>query len=195
MNPLAQRLPTGIRVAGTAYPVNSHWRNCLKILLAFESDELTQWEKLEIMARLLYKKTPPLCGETFEKAVRFLNCGGDDTGAFSKESGEAGERLYSFGRDGRFIYPAFRQSHGIDLATAELHWWEFCWLFLDLREDCAFCRLVGLRSRRLRGTLSREEREQLAGMEGLLAEPEQKYTSQEQVQLESFMRSMGANTD
>ncbi|MEG1777500.1 MAG: Gp15 family bacteriophage protein [Angelakisella sp.] len=186
MNPLAENLPIAIRLGEEIYPIRSDWRSCMKIILAFEDAELTEAEKLSVMTKLLYKKTPPLCGETFEKAVRFLNCGEND--GDGRESTAAG-RLYSFERDGRFIYPAFRQSHGIDLGTAHLHWWEFCWLFLDLREDCAFCRLVGLRERKRRGTLSREEREQMAGMERLLELP-QSYSPEERTRLESFMESM-----
>lgn len=187
MNPLAESLPTAIRIGDEVYPIDSGWRSCMKIILAFESEELTRQEKLALMAELLYKKTPPLCGETFEKAVQFLN-GGESGGGGG--AGRAGERLYSFERDGRFIYPAFRQSHGIDLGTAQLHWWEFCWLFMDLREDCTFCRLVGLRSRRRSGKLTREEREQLAAMEGLSGRTQQ-YSDEEQERLDSFMQSMG----
>ncbi|MEG0944002.1 MAG: Gp15 family bacteriophage protein [Angelakisella sp.] len=186
MNPLSEKLPTAIRIGNVAYPIRSDWRSCMKIILAFESGELTPQEQLAVMVELLYKKTPPLCGETFSKAVMFLNGGEAGRGDSTQSCG----RLYSFGLDGRFIYPAFRQSHGIDLGSAQLHWWEFCWLFLDLREDCAFCRLVGLRSRKRSGSLTREEREQMVGMEQLLELPQQ-YSTEEQEQIQGFLQSMG----
>lgn len=186
MNPLGDALPRAIRIGGEDYPVRWQWRDCIRIILAFESRELTQGEKMALTLELLYEKSPPISGTAFEKAMKFLNCGETGEGGGEAENG----RLYSFEQDARFIYAAFRQSHGIDLATATLHWWEFCWLFLDLREDCFFCRLVGLRSRKRQGKLSPGERQQMAGMEGLLALPEQ-YSPEEEARLKQFLQAIG----
>lgn len=185
MTTLGERLPEAIRIGAEDYPVRWDWRSCMRIILAFESDELTGCEKLGLMTELLYKNRPPTSGEVCEKAIRFLNCGEVEGGG----SGEVAHRLYSFERDAALIYAAFRQSHGLDLNREELHWWEFCSLFMSLREDCLFCRVVSLRERKRRGVLTPEERRQTAGMERLLELPE-RYSPEEERQMARFLETL-----
>ncbi|MEG1875363.1 MAG: Gp15 family bacteriophage protein [Angelakisella sp.] len=184
MNPLSDRLPGSVLVQGQVCPVNSDWRSCMRIILAFEDAELTLSEQMELMIELLYQQPPPQCAEALEQAVRFLNCGERQD---KRPEGEPAARLFRFAADGKLIYAAFRKSHGIDLGTAALHWWEFCWLFLELREDCSFCRLLALRERRRKGKLTAEERRQLERMDPQSA-PE--YNAQERELLEDFLTAM-----
>lgn len=191
MNPLGEELPRSIRLGGEIYPVRWDWRSCMRIILAMEDQQLTQWEKLGILLEQMYEKPPPGCREAVEKAVKFLNCG-EET-AQDGRGGESGDgaRLYSFEKDARLIYSAFRQSHGIDLAVTRLHWWEFSWLFMDLREDCTFCRVVSLRDRKRRGLLTPEERRRTSEMEELLELPGKGRSLQEQKKLDGFMKAFG----
>lgn len=186
MRSLAEQLPTAIRIAGNDYPVNWDWRSCMRIITMFESSELTDAEKLELSAELLYKKTPPQSGEVYEKAIIFLDGGEcrEDEGA-----GAAPARLYSFGQDAGLIYAAFRQSHGIDLGREELHWWEFCSLFLSLSEETLFCRVVSLRDRQRKGLLTPQERKQAAAM-GNLIKLREEYSNEEKLAVESFLATV-----
>ena len=103
-------------------------------VIAFEDPELTGLEKQAVMLENLYPEQPTDPTAACEIAVRFLN-GGSETG-----EGEEDEplRLYSFSKDAGFIFSAFRQTHGIDLETAELHWWKFLALFMDLGAETTF---------------------------------------------------------
>jgi len=67
-------------------------------------------------------------------------------------------RLYSFNKDAPFIMAAFKQTHGIDLDTANMHWWKFMTLFMDMGSDTTFSNLVSLRKRVKTGKASKEER-------------------------------------
>ncbi len=91
--------------------------------------------------------------ETFEKAMWFLDGGQEN------ESGASPMRLYSFAKDAQFIFAAFRQTHGIDLQKANLHWWEFLALFMDVGQDTTFCQLTAMRKRLKTGKASKEEKE------------------------------------
>ena len=39
-----------------------------------------------------------------------------------------------------------------------LHWWKFCYFFLDLDPDCMFQQMLHLRQQKQQGKLTKEER-------------------------------------
>jgi hypothetical protein len=155
MNVLLERLPTTVEISGKLYEINSDFRNCLSIILAFEDPDLTEYEKRLIMLELLYNQMPDDIVEACRVAVKFLNCG-EEIGIIHNPKA----RLYSFEKDAQYIYTAISQSHNIDLETVEyLHWWKFCYMFLDVGEDCFFSHLVDLRARKSKNKLTKEEKE------------------------------------
>lgn len=156
MNPLIQKLPKAVNVDGVRYEINSDFRNCLKIMMAFEDKELLPPEKQVIMLKLLFgENIPPNIENACRTAVKFLNCGEEITE--ETESAPSG-RLYSFEKDAKFIFTAINQTHGIDLESIDyMHWWKFCWLFMDLKEECFFSRIIYLRRQKKKGKLTAEE--------------------------------------
>lgn len=153
MNYLTSKFPTKIKIDDKVYDINADFRNCLKIIMAFEDENLSNMDKYEILVRRLYKEMPDNIPMAIEKGVRFLDCG--------KERSEQplGKRVYKFSKDGQYIYSAVRQTHQIDLEEIEfLHWWKFVFLFSDLNEKCAFSNMLYLRQRKNEGKLSKEER-------------------------------------
>ena len=99
----------------------------------------------------MYPKIPSDTYQAFEKANWFLN------GGMVNEEESDSPRVYSFAKDANFIFAAFRQTHGIDLQTTDLHWWKFLALFMDLGQDTTFCQLISLRKRIKTGKASKEE--------------------------------------
>lgn len=183
MNILLEPLPTTAEINGVEYELNTDYRVGLEIILTFEDSELTKTEKYAVLLELLYKNTPPDTLKALEIGIKYLNCGEEKEGG-----GETSDRLYSFTHDARYIYTAIRQSHGIDLETVEyLHWWKFCYLFQDLREDCFFSRIIDLRSRRNRGKLTKDEREYCAQISDILDLPVE-YTAEENAAKEQFLK-------
>lgn len=153
MNILVEQLPDAVEIDGQAVPIYTDFRDCLRIILAFEDPELTNLEKQVILIENLYPEKPENLQAALEQGVKFLDGGqaGDDEGEYSP-------RVYSFSTDAGFIFSAFRQTHGIDLETAELHWWKFLALFMDLGAETTFCNLVSLRKRVKTGKATKEER-------------------------------------
>lgn len=111
-------------------------------------------EKQIILLSMLYVKTPHNAEKAMLQAMWFLN-----GGELSDHEDTAPMRLYSFAKDRNFIFAAFRQTHGIDLQKAELHWWEFLALFMDLGSETTFCQLTALRKRLKTGKSTKEEKE------------------------------------
>lgn len=153
MNLLVDALPQVVTVGGASYPVNADFRSCLRSILAFEDPALTAQEKQAVMLTNLYGEGMPQDIEgAMQAATWFMNCG--------EEPREAdGPRLFSFTKDAKFIFAAFKQTHGVDLETAQLHWWKFLALFMDLGSETTFCQLTSLRKRVKSGKASKEERE------------------------------------
>ena len=155
MNILSDRFPTAIRIDDKVYSVNADFRNCIKIILAFEDRELTIEEKYQVMLIRLYgEDMPKNVEQAIEKAIRFLDCGVERI-----QDQREPRRVYSFKRDAKYIYSGIHQTHGIDLETVEfLHWWKFVFLFTDLTDGCAFNNILSLRQRKADGKLTKEER-------------------------------------
>lgn len=188
MNNLIDKFPTKALIDGKVYELNTDFRNCLKIILAFEDDELLDFEKAEIMLRNLYgENIPKNTDEAIRKAIYFLDCGEEDE---EKKVGTSNStRLYSFTKDAKYIYSAIKQTHGIDLESIEyLHWWKFVYLFLDLNPECFFCKIIDLRNKKKKGKLSKEEKRlyiQLYDILELNNKP--KFTEEEQKEIDEFM--------
>lgn len=187
MNLLADALPEAVEIDGRAVPIRTDFRTCLRVILAFEDRDLTASEKHAILLANLYPEPPANLEAAIRQGIKFLDGG---RGAVDGEEGETGPRLYSFTKDSNLIYAAFRQTHGIDLATEQLHWWQFLALFSDLGADTAFCQLVSLRRRVKTGRASKEElriaREMGDAFE--VDDPEETLAPEEQERLDEFER-------
>lgn len=124
-----------------------------------------------------------------QKATLFLNGGHAGT---DDEDDVVHPRLYSFGKDADFIFSAFRQTHGIDLETADMHWFKFLALFMDLGQDTTFCHLVGLRKRIKTGKATKEERAAASEMGDLIDIPEPDTRTPDEKEAEAeFLRLVG----
>lgn len=188
MNILINQFPTKTIIDGKEYSLNTDFRTCLKIILAFEDEELIDAEKIEIMLRNLYGNNIPVnIEEAIKKAVLFLDCGEQEE---NKKAGiQNSNRLYSFSKDAKYIYSAIKQTHHIDLESIEyLHWWKFVYLFLDLNPECFFCKMIDLRNKRRKGKLNESERRlymQLYDILELNNKPQ--FSEEEQKQIDEFM--------
>lgn len=185
MNILTDELPTSLLIGDTEYQIDSDFRACLRIILAFEDDELTSHEKQIILLSILYSKLPNDTQQALEKANWFLN-----GGTVSEEESDS-PRVYSFAKDANFIFAAFRQTHGIDLQATDLHWWKFLAFFMDLGQDTTFCQLISLRKRIKTGKATKEEKEAAREMGDMLNVPDVDRRTLEEKELErEFFRKV-----
>lgn len=154
MSILTDDLPTAVEVNGQELSISTDFRTCIQAVVATEDGDLTNAEKCLVMLRLMYGDGVDFTQEHLDTAAVFLN-GGEVRGDEEPD----GVRLFSFEKDARLIFAAFKQTHGVDLEVESMHWWKFMALFSDLGADTVFCTLVGLRKRVKTGVATKEERE------------------------------------
>lgn len=189
MSYLLDRFPEAVRIDGEVYPLNTDFRVGVRIMMAFEDPDLTEFEKQVVMCGLLYQKMPPDFERACAAAVKFLDCG--ETRTTEEEDGPQKPRVYSFTKDAKYIYSAVLQTHGVDLQTVNgLHWWKFCAMFYDLREDCAFQSMVSLRRRHSKGKLTKEEKQVWYEMRDVLSLEARTPDPERDAALEEFDRLM-----
>ena len=189
MNVLIDGLPTAVQIDGQEYELNTDYRVGLQIMTAFEDPDLTGFEKQAVMLQLLYPVVPPDARRAVVLAVKFLNCGQESKTGSEGEEPDA-TRYYSWSQDARYIMSAIEQTYHVDLSAANLHWWRFSYMFLDLHEDCFFSRLIYLRKQKAKGKLTKEEKEWYYSMREVVALPEI-YTSEDQAAINKFMAQLG----
>jgi hypothetical protein len=161
MNILIERLPDAVEIDGREYLLNTDFRTCLRVILAFEDPELTNAEKQMVMLNNIYPEMPENIQAALDQANKFLNGGNVEK---SEEEGVFLPRLYSFSKDANFIFAAFKQTHDIDLSTEQLHWWKFIALFMDLGGETTFSNLIQLRKKVFTGTATKEEKQAASDM-------------------------------
>ena len=190
MNILVDQLPTSLKVNEQEYKINADFRNCLKIILAFEDAELAGVEKSMVLFNNLFIEQPDDMVEALKQGSWFLNAGRD-------EEEQTGPRVFSWNKDANLIYAAFQQTHGIDLESVPyLHWWKFIALFMDLGAETAFCNLVGLRRRVKTGKASKEERQAARDMgSAFIVEEIDDRTVEEREAERAFLELVGRKTD
>lgn len=156
MNKIYNKFPTKIKIDNEIYDINSDFRNCLKIIMAYEDKNLTELEKAYILLKRLYLQTPTNVEKAIEKGIYFLDCAKEYR---SDRDEPSMARVYSFNKDYSYIYSAMKQTHNVDLESINyLHWWKFVFLFMDVNKDCTFSYLVSLRDKKNKGKLDKEEK-------------------------------------
>lgn len=159
MNILTDNLPQKIKIKNTIYNINFDYKTIINILLAFEDTELTRSEQTYIMLKNLYIEEIPKedTQEAIEKAIKFID-GGKIEEVDNLNQKE--KRIYSFKKDGNYIFSGISQTHNIDLSEKNnLHWWVFLSFFMDMSPNCTFGELVYYRKRKNENKLTKEEKE------------------------------------
>lgn len=174
-NVLLDDLPT----AWNAHGMDTSFQNGILISQALADKELSEREQVMTALSLLYAEIPEL-----EDAARglqwFLNGWSHDKHKQSSEN----VKLIDFDIDQWRIYAAFLNQYGIDLNTADLHWFQFMGLLTTLNE-CAFTRVIDIRSKKITTKMSSAEKKSIKeakqvyaietpNQEGGLSEREQK---------------------
>lgn len=176
-----------LSVGGLDHPINSDFRFAVRIILAFEDDDLTPQEKNMVLLSNIFPVMPLDYPEALEEGMWFLD-GGDRT---SGETDEETPKLYSFLNDSNLIFSAFYQTHKLDLQAADIHWWKFLALFTDLGADTAFCTLISLRKRVKSGQATEDEKRVAREMGEMFLVPEvDTRTLAEKIHHRNFMEAV-----
>lgn len=169
MNLLIDRLPESVEIGGVEFRINSGFRTAVLFELMMQDDFFTPAERKDIALRLFYPIIPDDTEAAIDALLWFYRGGREErSGARSRVRQQ---RIYSFEHDDQYIYSAFLQQYGIDLNTAQLHWWQFKSMLIGLREDCRFCKIMQYRSMEIQNDMTKAEQRFYREMKQLYALP------------------------
>ena len=159
---LTDTLPQTVAVEGVSFHVLTEFR----LFVAFERDAFCErWnaaEAYKTLDRFYLGSIPSDIPAALDAFVAFYQGGlFDPVDAAGNPNRPTNGRKcipYAFDTDDRRIYTAFRRRYGIDLATADLHWYTFRALLSGLYEP-DFETIVGYRAMDLSQIERAQERE------------------------------------
>lgn len=190
-NVMLDELPTEYK----GFPIDADFGIGIQIMQVLENEELSQQERMGKALSLLFI-TEDEYGNTFpipdidtamEGMKWFLTDWHHDRPNEKDKS-----KVTDWDVDQWRIYSAFRQHYGINLQTDSLHYWEFMALLTTLPE-CAYTRVIDIRSRKITAKMSAEEKKALKEAKKIYALDvlEEELTDEEKEAVEAFMALVG----
>ena len=142
-------LPQTLDVNGRTYAIRSDFRSILRIIAAFNDDDLTDAEKLYVCLKQTYKDFESIPRDdytaAYERAVWFINCGEDKPNA-----GRA--KTVDWQKDESLIFPAINRAAGQEVRLATyMHWWSFMGYFQSIDRESTYGYVLMLRQKRAKG--------------------------------------------
>jgi len=168
------------------YELNTDFRVGIQIMQAMTDAEITETEKIYVIHRLLFKDYGAGIDEVAECVEWFLSGWNHDNVINSGNTKTA----ISFDNDHGRIYSAFMSQYHINLNTAQMHFWEFMILLTNL-EECAFTRVIDIRTKKITSKMSKEEKEAYnRGKKIYSIHQEEPLTEEEDEALQIFLKAV-----
>lgn len=160
--------PEAVEVDGENYKINADFRTSIRFEILMQEKELTQEqqafadklcmldaemdrETAQLLAKykdgleLYYQEIPENINEAINKMLWFYECGKENIDKKKPKKSGSKKKIYDYNHDADYIYAAFYEQYGIDLAEQELHWWKFSALFSALSDDCMISKIITYR--------------------------------------------------
>lgn len=135
------RLPTSLPINGKSYRIRSDFRDILRIISAFQDDDLTDAEKALVCLANVYKDFKAIperdYQEAYEAAVGFIDYGIHED--------RPSPRVIDWEHDESIIFPAINKSAGAEVRLLPyVHWWTFLGYFhsIDRESTLGFVLMV-----------------------------------------------------
>ena len=193
LNVLLDKLPTEYE----GFPIDTDFGIGIQIFQVLEDESLTRQERTATALSLLFITED---GNGNQLPVPDINTAMDGlkwflTGWYHDNKNKDDKtKVTDYDIDQWRIYSAFRQNYGINLQTDSLHFWEFMGLLTTLPE-CAYTRVIDIRSRKINPKMSAEEKNALKEAKKIYALDaiEEELTDDEKEAVEAFMKLVGKN--
>ena len=149
-----EELPTSIIADDLEIPVSADFRSWIKADLIMKDRQIPKEAKLPVICQYIDLDLTDLdvtIPDLWAGIFKFYMCEQEPRGEVASDSRAT---AYRFDCDWWLIYAAFIQQYGINLLTADLHWFEFRALLDGLTEQTQFIKVVQARLRdtsRLKG--------------------------------------------
>lgn len=177
INVLYEPFPESIFVDGTEYPIITDFREWFRFADMVADTELSNRDKLLMMTQWLLEPPEQITSELVTALCDFYRAKAlerempeykDDE---DEEYTSAALPVLSWKIDAPYIIGDFQRYYGIDLLTAEMHWWRFRILFSALPDDSQMMKRIGYRSVDIGQVKSESERKRIMKMKQLYALP------------------------
>lgn len=175
-------------------PVSTNFRTGILFEQVLLDPQLDDLEKLQTALSLYFPGVifdNDVLDEAISRMVWFYRCGADpaETTGASADGDTDSDPPFSYEHDADYIYSAFMQAYGLDLARHPLHWWQFRALFRSLPEDTQLVKIIGYRTMKLPAKMSKEQRQHYEKLKRVYALPQ----SADRQQLESDLNNLLMN--
>lgn len=186
-NVLLDELPTEYK----GFPIDTDFGIGIQIMQVLENEELSRQERKGKALSLLFitedEEGNPLPIPDINTALEGMKWFLTDW-YHDKPNEKDKVKVTDYDIDQWRIYSGFRQHYGINLQTDSLHFWEFMALLTTLPE-CAYTRVIDIRSRKITSKMSAEEKNALKEVKKIYALDalEEELTDDEKEAVEAFM--------
>lgn len=201
-NVMLDKLPTEYK----GYPINSDFRIGIQIFQTLNDEGMSDMEKIYKSYDLLFLDTDEESGES----VQFKDKNGRDIPSPDIVTAQEGVRWFLSGwytdnpvkgkeeqkKDMDYdvdqwrIFSAFLAQFGINLNTADMHFWVFMGLLSTL-EECAFTRIVDIRTKKIDPKMKPSDKKTLKEVKeryALETVQDAHMSAQEQAEYDAFMK-------
>lgn len=188
-NVLLDPLPT----EWNGYPIDSDFQIGIQISQCLNDESLSEVERFCIAVDLLFpcKDKRPDIEQAAEAVKWFLSEFHHDNNVEKKDD----VRVMDFDVDQWRIYAAFLNQYHIDLNSAQMHWFVFVGLLVNLKE-CTFTHVMNIRQKKITPKMSLEEKQYIKNSKKIFAIKEQKdvkVSASEQKAIEEFLKYANVN--
>lgn len=126
------QLPVSLEVNHREYAIRSDYRNVLRIISAFNADDLSDAEKILVCLKRLYIDFENIptddYGEAYKQAAGFIEC--------QTRSDKPGPKIIDWDKDEQMIFSAVNKVAGREVRAVEyMHWWTFLGYFQTIDRD------------------------------------------------------------
>ena len=174
------------------YPIDSDFQAGIQISQCLMDESLSETEQFYTARDLLFpdEENRPSVEETAEALKWYLNEFHHDNNIGDNSD----VPVMDFDIDQWRIYSAFLNQYGIDLNTAEMHWFTFMGLLSNLNE-CAFTNVMNIRQKKITSKMSQEEKNSIRKAQKVFSiKPQEKRLSPtEQRAVDEFMKYANIN--
>lgn len=179
INPLYEEFPETIESDGREYGILTDFREWIRFSDMLSDCELTKEEKIYLMTDWLTETPEKITAELVNAVFDFFQADAlepdraesDDDYETEEEPQSRRPPVFDWKYDAKFVIGDFLRFYGIDLLSAEMHWWKFRCLFAALPDESQCRKRIDIRSTDLSQIKDKERRNQIAKIQRQIALP------------------------
>lgn len=126
------QLPKSLDVNGRKYSIRSDYRNILRIITAYESEELSDREKVLVCLKRMYPDFDSMASDDYEAAYKAAIVFIDG----QIKTDRPGPRVIAWEKDEPLLFAAINRVAGTEIRAVDyLHWWTFLGYLQSVNHD------------------------------------------------------------